>query len=399
MRLCHAIGVSRLGTWCQRPVTPTRDLIIGLVVVVCSQAAPIAPALTVGEAVSVTEENQPAGSQTPVRTPAQMDRRRELPEAPFRVAEPVAVLTNLIAGMVGLVLRGLEDAIHPARPGIDRTRLDGPGAGTRALMAAGLTVPVAIAQGSAAVLARLGGVLRPLVEFATERTPLGGPIRAGRRSLLELAERERAAQERRERFSAVVAGRLVELVAAAVIERIDLDAIIARVDLATAIGRVDVDAVVAKVDFDAVVSRLDLDDIVSRVDIERIVSRLDLDAVVARVDLDAVVGRVDLDAIVARIDIDAIAARVDIQAIADRVDTGALTLKVMDEVDFREIIRESSGTMARETVDAVRYQGMNADRLVSRIVDRILLRRDGRNTTLPAQAGRPADGPPVVLDQ
>jgi hypothetical protein len=89
---------------------------------------------------------------------------------------------------------------------------------------------------------------------------------------------------------------------------------------------------------------------------------------------------------------------VDIQAIADRVDTAALTRKVMDEVDFREIIRESSGTMTRETVDAIRYQGMNADRLVSRIVDRILLRRDGRNTTLAAQAGRPADGPPVVLE-
>lgn len=357
----------------------------------------------------MTEENQPAGVRIPVRTPVLIEPRRELqlPEAPFRVTEPIAVLTNLIAGMVGLVLRGLDDAIHPVRPGIDRTRPDGPGAATRFLMVAGLTVPVAIAQGSAGVAARLGGLLRPLVEFATERTPLGGPIRAGRRSLLELAEREQAAQERREGFSAAVMGRLVELVAAAVIERIDVDAIIARVDLAKAIDRVDVDAVVAKVDFDAVVGRLDLDDIVSRVDVDRIVNRLDLDAVVAsldldaivsHIDLDAVVSRIDIDAIVARIDVDAIVARVDVQAIADRVDMAALTRKVMDEVDFREIIRESSGTMTRETVDAIRYQGMNADRLVSRIVDRILLRRDGRNMTLTTQAGRPADGPQEAIE-
>jgi hypothetical protein len=354
------------------------------------------------------EEKQFEGIRTPVRIPVQIDRREsQSPEAPFRVAEPVSVLTNLIAGMVGLVLRGLEDAIHPARPGPDRTRLGGPGAGARFLRAAGLTVPVAIAQGSAAVVARVGGVLRPLVEFATERTPLGSPIRAGRRSLLELAERERAAQERRERFSGAVMGRLVELVAAAVVERIDVDAIIERVDFAKAIDRVDVDAVVAKVDFDAAVSRLDLDGIVSRVDIDRIVNRLDLDAIVARVDLDAivarididaVVARVDLDAIVARIDIDAIAARLDVQAIIDRVDMAALTRKVMDEVAFNEIVRESTGTMTRETVDAIRYQGMNADRLVSRIVDRILLRRAGRNTTLPAQAESPADSPPRTLD-
>lgn len=345
----------------------------------------------------VTEENQPAGIRTHVRAPVPIDRRRELqlPEDPFRAAEPVAVLTNLIAGMVGLALRGLDEAIHPARSGIDRARPGGPGAGTRFLMVAGLTVPVAIAHGSAAVAARLGGVLRPLVEFATERTPLGAPIRAGRRSLLELAERESAAQERRERFSAAVIGRLVELIAAAVVERIDVDAIIARVDFAKAIDRVDVDAVVAKVDFDSVVSRLDLDDIVSRVDIDRIVNRLDLDRIVNRLDLDAIVARVDLDAIVARIDIDAIAARVNVQAIADRVDMGALTHKVMDEVDFGPIIRESTGTMTRETVDAIRYQGMNADRLVSRIVDRILLRRDGRNITLP---GGPADSSPGAAE-
>jgi hypothetical protein len=110
------------------------------------------------------------------------------------------------------------------------------------------------------------------------------------------------------------------------------------------------------------------------------VARVDLDQVVDRVDLDAVAQRIDLDAIVNRIDLDAIVARVDIDAILARVDIAALTEEVIDEVDLGEIIRESSSTMASETVDALRVQGMRVDGLVSRIVDRILLRQGQRQT-------------------
>jgi hypothetical protein len=113
-----------------------------------------------------------------------------------------------------------------------------------------------------------------------------------------------------------------------------------------------------------VLDEIDLDQVVSRVDLERIVARIDLDAIARRIDLDAVVGRVDLDAIVARIDVP------------------GLTEQVIDEVDLGEIIRESSSTMASETVDALRVQGMRVDGLVSRIVDRVLL-RDGQRQTDP----------------
>jgi hypothetical protein len=44
----------------------------------------------------------------------------------------------------------------------------------------------------------------------------------------------------------------------------------------------------------------------------------------------------------------------------------------MNEVDIGEIIRESSSTMATETVDTLRVQGMRADRLLGRTVDRVL---------------------------
>jgi hypothetical protein len=103
-------------------------------------------------------------------------------------------------------------------------------------------------------------------------------------------------------------------------------------------------------------------------------------AVLDEVDLDGVVARVDLDAIAARIDLDAIAARIDLNAIVSRLDLAGLTEQVIDEVDLGEIIRESSGTMATETVDALRVQGMRADHLLSRLVDRVLLRKEERYT-------------------
>jgi hypothetical protein len=103
-------------------------------------------------------------------------------------------------------------------------------------------------------------------------------------------------------------------------------------------------------------------------------------AVLDEVDLDGVVARVDLDAIAARIDLDAIAARIDLNAIVSRLDLAGLTEQVIDEVDLGEIIRESSGTMATETVDALRVQGMRADHLLSRLVDRVLLRKGERPT-------------------
>jgi hypothetical protein len=113
-----------------------------------------------------------------------------------------------------------------------------------------------------------------------------------------------------------------------------------------------------------------------------VLDEIDLDQVVARIDLDRIAARIDLDEIVDRIDLDAIVARVDIDAILARVDLPGLTEQVIDEVDLGEIIRESSSTMASETVDALRVQGMHVDGLVSRIVDRILLREGQRQTGL-----------------
>jgi hypothetical protein len=150
--------------------------------------------------------------------------------------------------------------------------------------------------------------------------------------------------------------------------------------VAAVLDEVDLDQVVARVDLDQVVARVDLNQVVARVDLNQIAARIDLDEIVDRVDVDAIADRIDLNAIADRIDLDAIVARVDIDAILARVDLPALTEQVIDEVDLGEIIRESSSTMATETVDALRVQGMRVDGLVSRIVDRILLREGERQT-------------------
>jgi hypothetical protein len=151
-------------------------------------------------------------------------------------------------------------------------------------------------------------------------------------------------------------------------------------EVATRAVRAVIAAVLDAIDLDQVVARVDLDRIIGRVDPNQIAARIDLNRIVERIDVDAIAARIDLDAIAARIDLDAIVARVDIDAIVARVDLPGLTEQVIEEVDLGELIRESSSTMASETVDALRVQGMRADGLVNRVVDRILLRQGQRRT-------------------
>ncbi len=172
-----------------------------------------------------------------------------------------------------------------------------------------------------------------------------------------------------------------------VAEHVDLDALVATVDLDGAVARVDLDGAVARVDLDAIIDRIDLDGIaaaldvdavVARVDLEAIIDRIDVDGIVAEADLDAVVERLDLDAIATRLDVDAVVARVDLDAILDRIDLVAIVGEVLDELDLPAIIRDSTGSMASETVRGVRMTGISADDAISRAVDRALFRRRRR---------------------
>lgn len=133
-----------------------------------------------------------------------------------------------------------------------------------------------------------------------------------------------------------------------------------------------------------------LDAIVPRVT-AAVLDRIDLTAVVTdRVDVNAIADQVDTGAIAARIDVDAIAARVDVEAVLERVDLAALTEDVLEAIDLPGIIRQSTGSMATETVMDVRMQGIGADQAVNRFVDRVL-RRSRRDT----QAGTDGSAEPT----
>jgi hypothetical protein len=127
---------------------------------------------------------------------------------------------------------------------------------------------------------------------------------------------------------------------------------------------------------DAILDRIDLTELVAeRVDLDAVIATVDLNRVVDEVDLMRAVDRIPLDDVAARLDVDAVASRLDVQAVIDRVDLVAIAESLIAELDLPEIIRTSSGAMAAETVDGIRIRGMDADRLLTRIVDRVLARK------------------------
>ncbi|MCX4879236.1 MULTISPECIES: hypothetical protein [unclassified Streptomyces] len=171
-----------------------------------------------------------------------------------------------------------------------------------------------------------------------------------------------------------VADRVVPAVTAAVLDRLDLDGLAARIDVNRIADRVDVMRVARRLDIDLVADRVDVDRVADRVDIERVAARMDVNSVAARLDADTVAARIDVDRIAARIDVDRIAARLDVDAVIDRIDLVALTRAVLEEIDLGRIVRDTSGGMAEETVDALRLSSARADRMVDRVTDRLLHR-------------------------
>jgi hypothetical protein len=88
------------------------------------------------------------------------------------------------------------------------------------------------------------------------------------------------------------------------------------------------------------------------------------------------------EAVMDRIDVNKLVGKVDINAILANLDLSSIARQVIDEVDLPEIIRESSGAITSESVLGVRMQSIEADERLSRVVDKILLRRGARNTQL-----------------
>jgi hypothetical protein len=249
------------------------------------------------------------------------------------VADALRLATRLALGAAGLALDGVQALLErslPADPVAGAAARPPVPQAVRLLPGAVIGVGMEVQRRSLRAAVTLGGVLGPPLSIAVHPVVAHGPLAAVRRRLdLERwNERGRAEQRRNELAAAAFARTLVASVVAAVLDEVDLD---------------------------AVVDRLDLDQVVDRLDLDRVVDRLDIDAIVARVDVDAILRQVDFAAVIER---------------------------VMDEVDVAAIIRESSSTMASETADALRVQGMQADRALGRLVDRALRRKGERQTSL-----------------
>jgi hypothetical protein len=230
--------------------------------------------------------------------------------------------------------------------------------------------PVDVAVGVAArAVAMTGGVVRaaragagPLVHVALHPPVVPERVHPARwlESLGEEGGIRRAAVLRE------LSHRLDVLVPAALAE------VLRRTRLAELLPQyVDLDALVAAVDLDEAARRLDVNAVVRRADIEAVLARVDVDAVASRLDLDAVLDRLDLTAVVLeRVDLDRL-----VESVLTRIDLAGLAEQVIDDIDLPEIIRESTGSMASDTVRGVRMQGIAADEAVERAVDRFRLRR------------------------
>jgi hypothetical protein len=125
---------------------------------------------------------------------------------------------------------------------------------------------------------------------------------------------------------------------------------------------------------DAVIERIDLTDVViEQVDLNRIVN--------------SALDSLDLTQLVIdRVDIDAIVAEADIDSVIDRVPIIPLANYVIDEIDLPQIIRDSTSGIAGDAMNTVRRQGIGADRLVSRMADKVVFRRRERRLDAPGEA-------------
>lgn len=119
-----------------------------------------------------------------------------------------------------------------------------------------------------------------------------------------------------------------------------------------------------------------VDGLLNQLDLTEIVlSHLDLDRLAEAIDVEHIAQRVDVATLADRVDVDALAARVNVEGIVRRLDLAGIALEVIEKIDLPRIMRESTGTIADETVEGIRASGVTADRALSRYLDHVL----GRN--------------------
>jgi hypothetical protein len=98
--------------------------------------------------------------------------------------------------------------------------------------------------------------------------------------------------------------------------------------------------------------------------VDLVVGAVNVNELAARVDVNAILSRVDFDAVLRKIDLNILLSQVDVNELAQQVDVAAL----VEKADLGAIIAQSSGGMAREAVDAVRYRTAGLDQVIDRWV-------------------------------
>ena len=261
-----------------------------------------------------------------------------------------------------------------------------PASGLPLLAGAALGVALETVRWGVRAAETLGRSAELLLGLAPRPELAGRPFDRAAAVAQTLDARWRDRRPRDEEAAAAFLQLLVPQVVDAVLDQVDLDELIRT--------RIQVDRVVDLVDLERVVARIDLDEIAGRIDVDRIVERLDMRAVVDRLPIDEIADRIDVDRVISRVDLDVVAGRIDVEAIVRRLDLAAIARDVIDEIDLQAIIRDAMGSMTTETVGGIRVQSMNADRAISRVVDRVLQRGGGRDGTSdpgpaePDRAGR-----------
>ena len=119
--------------------------------------------------------------------------------------------------------------------------------------------------------------------------------------------------------------------------------------------------------------------------VDLVVGALDVNELIARVDVNVIINRVDIEAVLRKIDLNELLGQVDLNDLAQRIDVAAL----VEKADLGAIIAQSSGGMAREAVDAVRYRTAGLDQVVDRCVRLLLRRKDPAPPPLLAAEAEP----------
>jgi hypothetical protein len=285
------------------------------------------------------------------------------------------------AGLFAAGAAALADALRSTMPADDdATRAKDPAA---TIAGAGLGAAVTAAEVAAGAAKQVADTIGPAITWLVEPrfAKDAGEMAAGAARVLD--GQWKASQTEMVEAATSFLGALVPEIARGLADQVDLTALVReRVDVNAIVEDVDIDRILDRVDIDAVVDRLDIDEIVARVDMERLAREFPVETIVDRLDVNEVAGRLDVNEVADRLDTDRVIARTDLLAIVERLDLAEIAEEVIEEIDLPRLVRESSGIMANETVQTVRVQGMNADRLVSRVVDRVL-RREARDLQPP----------------